>query len=167
MEDTSKNCLEYSTLYCCYYQGCNNTYTTKFNLKHHIETIHLKTKKFICEICQKSLSSKQNYQNHKSIHDGAKPFACNYCGKCYAKAAQLTLHKRVHTKDGEKITVEVIDTASLKTADLVMKQFEKITWEEFESNQPQLPPLQSSSQQLMCLPSFCSALKRCKTENNI
>ncbi|CAG9323748.1 unnamed protein product [Blepharisma stoltei] len=167
MEDISKATLEYSTLYCCYYQGCNNQYSTKFNLKHHIETIHLKTKRFICEICQKCLSSKQNYKKHMSIHKGAKPFACNYCGKCYIQEEQLSIHKRVHNKDGKKVSVEAIDTASIKIARFIMKQFEKITWEELESNQPQLPILQRSYKQLTNLPSFYSILKKLKKENNI
>ncbi|CAG9323750.1 unnamed protein product [Blepharisma stoltei] len=160
--DISKECLESTTLYCCYYLNCYNSYSTKFNLKHHIETKHLKVKKFKCETCKKILSTKQNLREHMKIHDGIKPFSCNHCGKSYRQASQAIIHQRIHSKDGmNNIAVNAIDTAPLQPARLVINAPE-INWEEFNVNQPQLPALRSNFDQDVSLPSFESVLKKAK-----
>ncbi|CAG9323747.1 unnamed protein product [Blepharisma stoltei] len=162
MENISRECLESTVLYCCYYLNCNNTYTTKFNLRHHIESIHLKVKKFECEICKKNLSSRQNLREHMNIHNDVKPFVCNHCGKAYRQTSQLTLHKRVHIKDGNNIAVEAAENAHVQIPQPIIKDFEKICWEELQKNQPQLPVIQSSQDQEINLPAFNSVLKKCK-----
>ena len=84
------------TMYCCMYSACGKGYSTKFNLKRHVETSHLKIKKYRCHDCDKQFASKQNLSEHMHIHSGAKPFFCKICGKTFRQASQLSLHKRTH-----------------------------------------------------------------------
>jgi uncharacterized Zn-finger protein len=84
------------TMYCCMYSACGKGYSTKFNLKRHIETSHLKIKKYRCHDCDKQFASKQNLNEHMHIHSGAKPFFCKICSKTFRQASQLSLHKRTH-----------------------------------------------------------------------
>lgn len=75
---------------------CGKQYTNKFNMKRHYALSHLREQKYVCELCGKSLSSKQNYQEHVYTHTGEKPFVCRLCGVRYRQCSQLSVHKRVH-----------------------------------------------------------------------
>lgn len=75
---------------------CEKQYTNKFNMKRHYALAHLHDNKFVCERCGKSLSSKQNYQEHVYTHTGEKPFVCKDCGVRYRQCSQLSVHKRIH-----------------------------------------------------------------------
>ena len=59
-----------------------------------------RAKPFACNVCGKTLFSKQNLTQHLMIHSGEKPFACSQCGKGFAQKADMTKHFRVHS--GEK-----------------------------------------------------------------
>lgn len=83
-------------MYCCMHAVCGKCYSTKFNLKRHIETIHLRIKKYQCKDCKKLFSSKQNLTEHMYTHSGARPFSCKICKKIFRQASQLSLHKRAH-----------------------------------------------------------------------
>ena len=87
------------TLYCCMIPGCDKAYSTKFNLKRHVETIHLRKKRHQCTICYRWFASKQNLSEHTNLHTGAKPFSCSICGKLFRQVSQLSLHKRKHESD--------------------------------------------------------------------
>ena len=82
----------------CTYEGCLREYSNAFNLKRHIESYHLCLKKFICEICHKGLSSKQNMREHYFIHEGVKPYNCTVrgCNQSFRQLSQLKLHKKFH-----------------------------------------------------------------------
>lgn len=84
------------SLYCCMINDCNRTYSTKFNLKRHVEISHLKQKKYQCECCNKFFVSRQNLREHVFIHTGTKPYQCSCCGEYFRQISQLSLHKRNH-----------------------------------------------------------------------
>lgn len=52
----------------CKYPECSRVLSSKYNLNRHVETFHLKLKKFRCQICFKSLSSSQNLKEHMHLH---------------------------------------------------------------------------------------------------
>mmetsp|Transcript_16731 Transcript_16731/g.16639 ORF Transcript_16731/g.16639 Transcript_16731/m.16639 type:complete len:174 (+) Transcript_16731:14-535(+) len=91
--------LTQSVWFCCIYPNCSNHYNTKFNLKQHIENVHLKLKKYQCKYCQKLLISKQNLKEHLNIHTESTPFKCKICEKSFRQASQLSLHKRTHSEN--------------------------------------------------------------------
>jgi uncharacterized Zn-finger protein len=76
--------------------GCHRKYNSKYNLKRHVETVHLRLNKHTCKQCQHQFASKQNLREHEYMHTGAKPFVCEVCKLCFRQASQRSLHRRVH-----------------------------------------------------------------------
>lgn len=83
-------------VYCCPFPGCEKSYNSKFNLKRHVETAHLKKKQHQCGMCSKWFTSRQNLNEHYNTHSGAKPFQCKECGLRFRHTSQLSFHKRQH-----------------------------------------------------------------------
>jgi hypothetical protein len=52
----------------CPYEDCRKSLSSKFNLQRHIDTCHLRIKRFECEVCFKRFASKQNLREHEFIH---------------------------------------------------------------------------------------------------
>lgn len=82
----------------CEYKGCEKSYSTKYNLKRHIECAHDCIKRFQCEICSKFLSSKQNLQEHIFTHGQDKLFKCTEsgCSQTFRQRSQLSNHRKMH-----------------------------------------------------------------------
>lgn len=89
---------------------CNKTYSTKFNLKRHVEITHQKQKKYKCDLCQKSFVSQQNLKEHIFTHTGAKPYKCPYCDEFFRQISQLSLHRRDHEMKGICLSIESMDS---------------------------------------------------------
>jgi hypothetical protein len=87
-------------MFACTYEGCKKSYCSAFNLKRHVEASHLGIRKFNCEVCGKSLSSKQNYIDHQFTHTGEKPYVCEFpdCGACFRQMSQYFIHLQMHEK---------------------------------------------------------------------
>jgi hypothetical protein len=86
-------------LYSCYYENCPRTYSSKYNLRRHVNSTHLRIRCFTCERCSKKFTSKQSLKEHFYIHTGEKPFTCleTSCNKKFRQASQLNVHrKKVH-----------------------------------------------------------------------
>ena len=65
---------------------CEKSYSTKYNLKSHQNSIH-KEEKHSCEECGKQLTLKHDVTRHiNNIHKGIK-HKCQECGKEFASAA--------------------------------------------------------------------------------
>lgn len=56
---------------------------------------------FVCRLCGKTLSSKQNLQQHTAVHTGEKPLKCPFpnCSASFTHASQLSTHKAIHRKN--------------------------------------------------------------------
>jgi uncharacterized Zn-finger protein len=84
--------------YVCPVPGCPKRFRSKFNLKRHIDVVHLGCNRCICPICGKTLTCKQNLQQHFPIHIGDKPFICPEpgCAQAFRQASLLSSHKKLH-----------------------------------------------------------------------
>ena len=89
------------TWQCCMFDECGTGFNCKFNLRRHIETTHLKLKRYQCTLCGKGFASKQNLTEHTLTHTGEKPFECPVCRRSFRQASQFSLHKRQHRDDPE------------------------------------------------------------------
>lgn len=90
----------------CEYAGCPKSYCSSFNLKRHIEIVHLGIKKFKCTVCGRFMSSKQNLIDHQHIHTGAKPYVCEVegCGHPFRQLSQYYLHRQLHNEVSSQIS---------------------------------------------------------------
>lgn len=63
-----------------------------------MDSFSLIKKTVICQVCLKTLSSKQNLKQHMNIHTGEKPFKCCFpgCISSYKHASQLSNHRVLH-----------------------------------------------------------------------
>ena len=59
--------------FCCGFQDClqpvpcpvcHKSYSQKYNLRRHIETVHMGLKKFQCPVCSKAFPAKRNMDDH-------------------------------------------------------------------------------------------------------
>ena len=101
--------------------SCSRNYSNKFNLQRHFAMIHLRLLRFVCEVCGKCLSSKQNCREHKYTHTGEKPFKCKDCGARFRQCSQLSVHKRMHRANPphpcELKLTSLLDSQKLKDFD--------------------------------------------------
>lgn len=118
-------------LYCCMINDCTKSYTTKFNLKRHVEITHLKQKKHKCDYCEKFFVSQQNLKEHIFIHTGAKPYQCTICSEYFRQISQLSLHKRNHKMQerpqGYCLDAKALETKPLSLAELVIQKIRDYT----------------------------------------
>lgn len=84
----------------CYYDFCGREFNNKYNLKRHINAVHLKIKEFKCEVCEKELTSKVAYKEHLYSHLNLRPIKCPYpgCSLEFSRSSLLCSHKKVHKK---------------------------------------------------------------------
>lgn len=71
-------------------------------MKKHVNSIHTKLDIFICQICGKKFTSKQNLAVHGIYHKTERDIECSVCQKKFKSTSTLRAHKKVH---GEK-TIE-------------------------------------------------------------
>ena len=75
---------------------CDKVFSKKNNLFIH-RKIHTGEKLFSCDICNNSFITKQNLSRHRRTHTGEKPFVCDMCEKTFTQKSNLTEHRRIHT----------------------------------------------------------------------
>ena len=82
----------------CDFPECSKRYKKKCNLKRHKLAFHSETKKYQCDHCSKTLSSRQNLREHLFVHTNECPYVCNEpgCGKRFRHGSQYSSHKKIH-----------------------------------------------------------------------
>lgn len=48
----------------CPYKDCSRALSTSASLRRHIDSVHLGKKKFLCSVCTKRFTAKQNLKHH-------------------------------------------------------------------------------------------------------
>lgn len=76
----------------CSYKSFN-----KNSLQAHINKVHLQTRPFICELCNKGFFKKSNLTEHMTVHTKVKNLTCELCGDRFFLKKTLIEHRRLHT----------------------------------------------------------------------
>lgn len=59
----------------------------------------------VCNVCGKSMKSKQSLKVHMRIHTGEQPYECNFCKKRFADRGNYRVHMKQHERElGLKLT---------------------------------------------------------------
>ena len=95
-------------------EDCDKNFRDNYDLKLHIAAVHLKTKNFICKVCNQEFSRKANLKRHELLHKSEKPlrkillalskgaldFQCRQCLKQFTTKWNLTRHvKNLHNHE--------------------------------------------------------------------
>lgn len=78
---------------CCF---CQKIFATRHTLKNHLQSIHLKTEKMMCDHCPKFFFAKKPIIEHIKRAHGEKKYACDKCNHKATKRSCLESHKSVH-----------------------------------------------------------------------
>ena len=73
-------------------------------------------KSFVCEICDKKLSSSTNLLHHlKVIHEGIRKFQCQFCDKQFSSQFNKTSHEgKVHIYNDPQVVDPKTDSPKPK-----------------------------------------------------
>ncbi|XP_013163599.1 PREDICTED: zinc finger protein 675 isoform X4 [Papilio xuthus] len=78
---------------------CPRVFNLSGKLRVHFRTVHLKMKRYTCEVCDWKFYSKSELKFHMIKHGGERKYQCNVCKKAYARKYTLTEHMRIHDND--------------------------------------------------------------------
>ncbi|BFZ00054.1 hypothetical protein BsWGS_03093 [Bradybaena similaris] len=80
-------------------QDCGLTCSSKHVLDRH-SVIHTEEKPYKCDICGKWFKYRTYLStHHKIIHSKEKAYKCDFCGKAFSVSSYLSRHKRRHTDE--------------------------------------------------------------------
>ena len=72
---------------------CEKYFFDTYQLKRHMESIHLKKTKVECDKCPNMYSTFSNLKLHyKLMHDDKKEFKCEFCGKEFGMNSEMKKH---------------------------------------------------------------------------
>ena len=88
--------------YQCPVQHCLKVYRNMFNLRRHLDVVHIGIYRHKCKICSKPLTRKQYLKEHMYTHTGEKPYSCPFsgCAMKFRQRSQLSIHKKEHYHSG-------------------------------------------------------------------
>lgn len=78
--------------------SCSYIALTGEALRRHVDRIHLKLRKFECDICQKTFVSQPDRKLHMLRHYKTKPVECDECDQRFYSTRELRKHKWAHSK---------------------------------------------------------------------
>ncbi|WKX97700.1 hypothetical protein Q1695_013404 [Nippostrongylus brasiliensis] len=87
-------CYTDDRLYPCQY--CGKVSQTKSAAEGHAEVCHNSEKKFRCDNCSATFSTKVSLALHMKYHAGPRPYRCAVCTKGFARSSTLSLHMKMH-----------------------------------------------------------------------
>ena len=81
---------------------CGKNFARKALLNEHLAEVHgdNKARKMQCKVCNKWMSNAKIMEGHHNMHMGTKPFKCDFCEKSYRTRGNMAAHrKEVHGKE--------------------------------------------------------------------
>ncbi|CAH1642018.1 unnamed protein product [Spodoptera littoralis] len=76
---------------------CSKCFITKSLCTNHTKIVHLRERKYECDVCHDMFFRQCDVIRHKVKHTGEKNFSCTECNNCFASKDSLRRHmKRAH-----------------------------------------------------------------------
>ena len=114
-------------LFKCPFDVCAKSYTSRRNLKEHIEYFHSnKEKPFACTQCDRKFTRQAMLAAHfREVHEKVKPHQCDQCGKTFGRNTNLRRHTETVHSNGRphmfKCPVRDCSYGPYKTKDALNK----------------------------------------------
>lgn len=78
---------------------CGKSFLASY-LRRHYQRVHLKEKRFECDICGLRTFKKQHIEEHLKRHFKIKDYHCDQCPSAFTTGTELKIHiKNVHCED--------------------------------------------------------------------
>lgn len=74
--------------------NCNKLMTSMANARAHVESVHLKIKKHICNHCDRGFYARKDLTDHVRVHTEETPFECDQCDKKFRTIGLLQQHRK-------------------------------------------------------------------------
>ena len=76
---------------------CTKQWAKSSLLQKHIDSVHLKIKRYPCKECEKAYARSSMLKHHMLVEhgDGNANFQCDDCGKCFLTPRNLRTHKEI------------------------------------------------------------------------
>ena len=84
---------------------CLKTFTRKNNLKQHMAG-HSDSRPFECTECDRRFAKKANLKSHMLTHSGEKPHLCPTCNIGFSRKSNLTKHILIHQRKKQFLCTE-------------------------------------------------------------
>ena len=76
---------------------CNYTTDRLFDMRNHINAVHLKLRPFKCSECELFFTQKCHLTSHnKCVHEHVKSFVCPKCNRAFSVKANMARHIKTH-----------------------------------------------------------------------
>lgn len=76
--------------------ACGKKFSYPFQVLRHQKNYHMGERKFTCESCDKTFTSRANLSQHQMTHSSVRPFKCDYCEKSFKWKKHLKTHLMIH-----------------------------------------------------------------------
>ena len=78
---------------------CGKSFLASY-LRRHYQRVHLKEKRFECDLCGLRTFKKQHIEEHLKRHFKIKDYHCDQCPSAFTTGTELKIHtKNVHCED--------------------------------------------------------------------
>ena len=105
----------------CTYRNCEFTYSTRWDLKNHLE-VHRGIRRHKCKACGLGFSEKRLLNVHQTVHFEDRSFACDICNSTFSHHRLLKAHQYKHVNQ-EKFKCDECDyTTGIKHSLTVHKE---------------------------------------------
>ncbi|XP_072392597.1 uncharacterized protein [Diabrotica undecimpunctata] len=81
-------------LHCCHL--CGKNFQRGAHLKRHVDRLHYGIRRYSCDYCDQTFTSKTTKDEHLNTHTNSRPYMCDTCGKSFRQSSSLYVHKMFH-----------------------------------------------------------------------
>ncbi|ELU18508.1 hypothetical protein CAPTEDRAFT_149694 [Capitella teleta] len=83
---------------------CGKMFAVSYDLKDHINHMHLKLKRVVCDICGLEVHRKNLKAHVQRVHEKLRPYRCDICNRSFGDRRFLLRHKTHHLPKEKRAT---------------------------------------------------------------